>query len=262
MNMGPELLQYCNQFWADFDFILMLFHYCLCMFFAVLLMKIFLPDDLTQTNLTFYMIMITLILILANLRKGAFPAGIWRLTDETKVQLLFAIKSFIAVWCALVYSEGAVEQFLGLNIAQHHELLVKRINQVFALGGNKISLSPEFTYCVYGLAAGGISFLIVKQSINFAFYFFVMTRTASKDGSNRYLETKSEGHRFSFKQLIQMLYVNFIAPLFVAFLFMHELTGSLVISVLGINEMTWQVIRLLLVLCFVSLRFLLFREEL
>jgi hypothetical protein len=59
-----------------------------------------------------------------------------------------------------------------------------------------------------------------------------------------------------------MLYANFIAPLIVAFLFMHELTGSLVMSVLGINDMTWQVIRLLLVLCFVSLRFMLFREEL
>jgi hypothetical protein len=93
------------------------------------------------------------------------------------------------VWCALIYSEGAVEQFFGSNIADHHELLVKRLNQVFALGGNKVSISPEFTYCIYGLAAGGISFLIVKQNINFAFYFFVMTRTASKDGSNRYLET-------------------------------------------------------------------------
>jgi hypothetical protein len=143
------------------------------------------------------------------------------------------------VWCTLVYSEGAVEQFLGIKIADHHEQLVKKVNQVFALGGNKVSLAPEFTYCIYGLVAASLSFLIVKQNINFAFYFFVYTRTASNDGSSRYLEAKGEGHRFSFKQLIWMLYANFMAPLFVSFLFMHELTGSLVMSLLGLNELSW-----------------------
>lgn len=118
--MGTELLKYCNQFFTDFDFILMLFHYCLGTFFAFILTKILLPDNLTQTNLTFYMFMITLMLVLSNLRKGSFPAGLRKLTDETKVQLLFAIKSFILVWCTLVYSEGAVEQFLGIKIADHH----------------------------------------------------------------------------------------------------------------------------------------------
>ena len=71
---------------------------------------------------------LTLMLILANLRKGAFPGGCTRLTDEAKVQVLFAFKSFIIVWCVLVYSEGAVEQFFGMDILGHHEQLVKRVN--------------------------------------------------------------------------------------------------------------------------------------
>lgn len=53
-----------------------------------------------------------------------------------------------------------------------------------------------------------------------------------------------------------------MAPIFVMFLFMHELTGSIVIDTLGLNEMSWQVIRLILVLCVVGLRFSIFREEL
>lgn len=183
--------------------------------------------------------MISLMLILANLRKGSFPAGYTRLTDETKVQLLFAIKSFIIVWCAFVYSEGAVEQFLGLDIAGHHNMLVRKVNQVFALGGNKISLAPEFTYSIFGLSAATLSFLTVKQSINFAFYFFVQTRTISKEGSNAYLEAKSEGKRFSFKQLVQMIYLNFLTPLFVTFLYLHEVSGSVVMSLFGISELSW-----------------------
>ena len=67
-----------------------------------------------------------------------------------------------------------------------------------ALGGNKVNIMVEFTYMVYALAAAVIGFLIVKPNISYAFYFFVMTRTASKDGSNRYLETQSEGKRFTF----------------------------------------------------------------
>jgi len=77
-------------------------------------------------------------------------------------------------------------------------MLIKRANQVFALGGNKISIAPEFTYSLLALIAGFLSFVLVKQNVNFGFYFFVMTRTASKDGNNKYLEAQSEGHRFSF----------------------------------------------------------------
>ena len=94
----------------------MLFHYCAIMIIIVTLMKLFIPSEFTQTNLTFYMSTLSLALILSYLRNGSFPAGLTRLTDETKVQLLFAVKSFIVVWCALCYSEGVVEQFLGMNI--------------------------------------------------------------------------------------------------------------------------------------------------
>ena len=260
--MGTELLQYCNQFFTDFDFLLMLFHYSILMFFSFIVMKLLVPIEFTQTNLTFYMVLITLMLVLSNLRKGSFPGGLSKLTDETKVQILFAFKSFILVWCALIYSEGAVEKFFGLDMLGHHELLVRKINQVFALSGNKVSLAPEFTYAIFALISAAISFLTVKQSINFAFYFYVMTRSASREGMYRYLETRNEGHRFTFGQLIKLLYANFLAPVFIAFLFMHELTGSLAVSMLGMSELTWSGVRLLLVLCTVYLRFLIYREEL
>lgn len=172
------------------------------------------------------------------------------------------MKSFIIVWCVLVYSEGTVEQFFGMDILGHHEAFERRLNQLFALGGNKVNVMVEFTYMIYGMAAGLLSFLLVKPNINFAFYFFVMTRTASKDGSNKYLESKSEGHRFSFGQIIKLIYANLLAPIFVSLLFMHELTGSIVVETLGLSELSWNIIRLMLVLCVVALRFLIFREEL
>lgn len=128
MEMGTELLQYCNQFYADLDFLFMLFHYSVMMLLSLIVIKIVVPAEFTQTNLTFYMTGITLVLVLANLRHKSFPAGITKLTDETKMQLLFAIKSFIFVWVSLVYSEGALEKFLGLDIQLHHQMFVKRLN--------------------------------------------------------------------------------------------------------------------------------------
>jgi len=85
MPMGTELLQYCNTFFHDFDFLLMMFHYCILMILVVIIMKLFVPAQFTQTNLTYYMALLTLMLVCANLRKGAFPGGCTRLTDEAKV---------------------------------------------------------------------------------------------------------------------------------------------------------------------------------
>lgn len=63
----------------------MLFHYSALMFASLLLMKCFVPNEFTQTNLTLYMAGITLLLIFKDMTKNSFPTGYTTLTDETKV---------------------------------------------------------------------------------------------------------------------------------------------------------------------------------
>ena len=75
MEMGTELLQYCNKYFGDFDFLLMLFHYSALMFASLLIMKMFVPTEFTQTNLTLYMAGITLLLIFKDMTKNSFPTG-------------------------------------------------------------------------------------------------------------------------------------------------------------------------------------------
>ena len=128
MPMNEELLKYCNVFFAEFDFLLMLFYYVLVMFVFMGVAKVLLPEHLTQTNLTFYMAIITLLLIWTNLGKNSFPTGYFRLTDETKLQVLFAFKSFILVWCMFAYTNGAAAAFLGLNVDKNHAEFNKRLN--------------------------------------------------------------------------------------------------------------------------------------
>ena len=74
------------------------------------------------------MAVICLLLIWTNLAKNSFPTGYFRLTDETKVQVLFAVKTFFTVWCLFSYTDGAAAAFLGLDIEKNHEEMIKRIS--------------------------------------------------------------------------------------------------------------------------------------
>ena len=98
-------------------------------------------------------------------------------------------------------------------------MLVDRINRVCEVMGGRIQLAPEATYLMLSLTASYISFTVVRQSISFGFYFFFMTRAASKSGNAGYFDAVSTTRRFSFKTLIRILYANFFAPVVIAFLF-------------------------------------------
>lgn len=42
------------------------------------------------------------------------------MTDETKVSLLFAVKTFVLVWILLAYTEGAAANFVGVDVDKAH----------------------------------------------------------------------------------------------------------------------------------------------
>jgi hypothetical protein len=66
-------------------------------------------------NLTFYLAIFTLVYYWSLLSKGSLKTG-FSLSDESKVQFLFALKSFFIVWAAFTYSEGGFSSFIGLNV--------------------------------------------------------------------------------------------------------------------------------------------------
>jgi hypothetical protein len=176
IEIGPEFLQYCQDFYADFDFMLMLVQICVVMFVCVIILKLVVPDVL-NTNLTFYMSFLTLMLYICNMGKGTFEHGYLKLSDETKVQLMLSTKSAIVVFLVLYYTEGnALLWVINLDIPQAHNLFVNKMNILYALGGAKISLEVEFTYAMMAIMSGGITFLVMKNAIGFAYYFFSMLR--------------------------------------------------------------------------------------
>jgi hypothetical protein len=75
------------------------------MFMCVVMIKVAFPD-IMNTNLTFYLAFLTLMLYVGNMGRGTFERGYCNLSDETKVQLMLAGKSAIVVFMVLYYSEG------------------------------------------------------------------------------------------------------------------------------------------------------------
>lgn len=141
---------------------------------------------------------------------------------------------------------------------------MKRINQAVAVTGGSFGLQYEFTYTLLAGFAAFISFVTVRQSIAFAYYFYFFNRAAAKDEVRGVFdsEEKSKDHRFSFKTLITLHYVNFFAPLLVIIFYIDDVFGGMLAEYASLDRQTWHTIRMILILGLVSLRMLIFREEL
>lgn len=122
------------------------------------------------------------------------------------------------VWFLLAYTDGAAAEFIGINVDGEHKNMADRFNKVAGILGGKYEIANEFTYLFLSMMASYISFTVVKPCMNFGFYFFCLTRAASK-GNDSFRQIQSENRRFSFKNLIRLLYANFFAPVVIAFLF-------------------------------------------
>ena len=155
-----------------------------------------------------------------------------------------------------------MSQIFDTSFETSHKTFITRMNELFSLTGNMINVQVEFTYAMLSFTAAAITFITMKNSVNFAFYFFVMSRTASQSSQEKYLEAASEGHRFKFKTLMRMNYFNFISPLLVCMLFVKELTTEPLKQYLGVEPYIWEVVRMIIIVLVLQPKLMLFREEL
>lgn len=105
-SITEDLLQYCKDCFPEFEFLFMLFGVIMVLFALVLHLKLFFPS-MIETNLVLYLTFTVILIAVQNLNKDAFVHGYFKYSDETKVSLLFAVKTFIIVWIMLAYTDGA-----------------------------------------------------------------------------------------------------------------------------------------------------------
>lgn len=137
MPMGEELLKYCNEEFSDYDFLYMLILIVMVLFVMMSVLKILSPEGpMRDTNLTFYLTILTLLLYCAQLGKDSFKSGFFHYSDETKVRLLYSAKSFLIVW--LLTSFTSFPSALGFDLKKIHESMIRRINLLLELSGGSL----------------------------------------------------------------------------------------------------------------------------
>ena len=60
---------------------------------------------------------------------------------------------------------------------------------------------------------------------------------------------------------MRFLYLNFLGPVIIVIMFTYELSGSIVVN-LGVSKEIWEIVRLCIVIGFVGVKTVIFREEL
>ena len=113
-----------------------------------------------------------------------------KLTDEVKVQLLAAVKSFVVIFALLAYTEGEISN-VGLNIdlMEAHENCMARVNKVYSLTGSELTIHHNFTFFFVSLLCALITFVLTRPSINFSYFFFCTLRDITRDPETSFADS-------------------------------------------------------------------------
>lgn len=85
MEISKELLQYNQDFFEVYDFVFLMFIVTSIMFLVISILRVLPVGSFIQTNLTFYILLLQLVLWIMNLCKNSFNLGYFSYTDETKL---------------------------------------------------------------------------------------------------------------------------------------------------------------------------------
>jgi len=107
--------------------------------------------------------------------KDAFRLGYFKYTDETKVMLLFAVKSFIIVWILTSYTSFV--NLLGFDLETLHKNMNFRLNQLLQLSHGSVDIPSDFTCILLSFVSAIISFLVVRINITFSYFFYIFTKS-------------------------------------------------------------------------------------
>jgi hypothetical protein len=139
-------------------------------------MKIIVPTT-TDSNLTIYMMVFMLLMTIVNLMKNTFNLGYFKYSDETKMEILLAIKAFFTVFTSLKYIKSL--NIFDSDLDKAHDKSLERVNQTLELFGGKLNLPYEFTYTLVGMMAAILTFSTVRLNIRFSYYFYILTKNSS-----------------------------------------------------------------------------------
>ena len=247
-TIDAPFLKHCNEFYIEYDFIMLLLGVVLLLFVIGQPIKLLYPQ-FYASNLTLYLIYTLLALVLYYVLKPSFVPLRW--TDEFKIELLFAIKSTFLSYVILSLGQDYFE--FPLDIAT--KALAIRANEIAKVFGGKIFLTPDVFSIFISLLAGLLSFSVVRPGVKSAYYFYVLNQQG-----NTIEKSEDTSSLKKHRRLLFFARLNFFFPVVVMILFAPPLSKSLVVPEFMSSE-HWNTLRCcILVLGFVLKRMTLFEE--
>lgn len=192
MTINLEFIKNNDGFFIDYDFALMIFVISMLTFIVSCLGKVLLPG-MFQTNLVFYMCTFSAMLTIQYLSKNAFfgPSKKFVCSDEVKVQIFLSFKCFCIAYLGFHYLDDGKN--FDFALSKGHRESLGRVNQVLAIYNNNLAVPVEVTYILLSLCASILTFSIVKQSVDFAYFLFAMSKQeglVEKDSESVYTKRK------------------------------------------------------------------------
>ena len=130
-----------------------------------------------------YIIYLLLGILCFYLSKDSFNLGLFKITDETMLEVAMAVKAFGI--CYLLMTNYSTDTLLDFDLAKRHRELQQRWNLATAPFGTKFIECPiEVSYFVFGLTAAIISFVTVRTSVRFAFFFYNVTESSADEAGD------------------------------------------------------------------------------
>ena len=81
---------------------------------------------MVESNLSYYMMIVLFSMAAMNLMKDIFKLGYFRYSDETKIELLFGIKSLVTVFVCLKYI--GCSNIIDYDLEDAHNKTLERLN--------------------------------------------------------------------------------------------------------------------------------------
>jgi ABC-type Fe3+-siderophore transport system permease subunit len=149
------------------------------------------------------------------------------------------VKAFVIVFGVLSYVDS--DKIFDFDLKKCHFRFNERLNQaVFPFGVYPRDIPVEFTYSVFAFIASIISFAVVKIQVKFSHCFYVYTSIDIEDTKDELNDANPEPSNTKLRMrkiLRAMMYINFIAPVFVCMLFINPLAKKYIVPQYLSNEL-------------------------
>jgi hypothetical protein len=254
IQMEETFLKSQSEFFIEYDFFFMLFTVILILFAISQTFKVFLPQIL-ETNVVFLMTVFLIFMAFMNLTKHTFAKGFSNMSDETKVEALFASKAWVITFVFL--STYGSTTFFDFDLEKAHNESLKRINQTANLFGGGFNLPVGFSYFILATFAALLSFATTRLNIRFAYYFYVLSKNRAQLLASK-ADTLPEYK--TYKRHLSIMFFNLFSPLIICLLYITPLFESVLVPDV-LSQGAWNALRIAFVIGSVAVRTLTFREE-